>query len=121
MLEISIHKDNQLIYDYKQLNKKSNVKLYNVAVVSLAMFNLDNLAKGKAVLELNGWRFFGINPILIFLPIALMVVGTLIKGIISQGEITLENVLKEVFWLLLALFPAALAIVLWGSNFKIYM
>lgn len=121
MLEISIHKDNQLIYDYKKLNKKQQVKLYNMALLGMTMFNLDNLAKGKAVLDLNGWRFFGINPTLIFLPIALMVVGALIKGITSQGEITLENVLKEVFWLLLALFPAALAIILWGANFKIYI
>lgn len=118
-LEISVIKDNELIYDFKKLNKKQAIRLFNVAALGLAMFDLDSLEKGMLKVDFN---FMIFNEVVGNVPVSgwLLMIGLIIAYFIIRTlknniMLSLKDVLENIFYVLVALIPGALLLLIWGG------
>lgn len=114
-MEISIIREYQLLVDYKSLNRKQEQKLYNLAVLGVAVLNLNNVKYA-----FKSWEIFGINSTMLLMFIGFCVVATLLSSMATKG-FSKKKFLNELLWLLVALIPAIIGLLFMMIDLPIYI
>ena len=120
MMEISLIRNGKTTWEYSSLPKKQSIKLYNVAVTGLAILNLDSLASG--IINFNSDINFGLGNInnFVYWGVTAFIIGGLVllslkKSLEKCDYISVESILKELLWILVAIIPGILLILFGGG------
>lgn len=116
MLEISVIRNNNKVWEYSSLNKKDKRKVYNMAILGLAMINHQKLKINK--LDFTFFKMFGFSVNLILCILAIAAAIALYKTVMNDKAFTLESFLKELLWLLIAIIPGLIGLMLMALEFK---